>query len=124
MALQYEDTATFGCPKCCPGYQPNFPEENCFLPKEVRQLGITEELNNLQTNVNKIFHETGFPPYPCLIFYCIFCTPVFLACHCLQERKAKLNKLVKTFNENVGKFNMKLVGLGIIPNKMTCQILL
>ena len=80
-----------------------FPEENYFLPKEVRQLGITEELNNLQNNVNKIFRETGFPPYPCLIFYCLFCTPVFLACHCLKERKSKLSKLVKTFNENVGK---------------------
>ena len=27
LVLQYEDTATFGCPKCCPGYQPNFPPE-------------------------------------------------------------------------------------------------
>ena len=50
-------------------------------------------------DVAKIFHETGMPMLPCLFHhFCLPFSPICAAMYCANQRKSRLEDLVKDFN--------------------------
>ena len=94
-----------GCPGCCPGNQPKFCDI-AFFPSQLSE--VENELRKLCEDVKEVYHETGFPQCPCLMFATFFLLfPVLcVMCFCVSKRKSRLDELIQNFNHSIGMFNL------------------
>ena len=104
-----------GYPICCPGNQPKFQEVN-FFPTSISHLNMEADIRELMEDTAKIFHETGMPMLPCLLHhFCLPFSPICAAMYCANQRKSRLDDLIKDFNHQkalekgifIGKFHQK-----------------
>ena len=102
-----------GYPICCPGNQPKFQEVN-FFPTSISHLNMEADIRELMDDTAKIFHETGMPMLPCLFHhFCLPFSPICAAMYCANQRKSRLDDLIKDFNHQkalekgifIGKFS-------------------
>ena len=94
-----------GYPICCPGNQPKFIEVN-FFPTSLTDMGIENDLREFFEESEKIFYETGMPMFPCVLHH--FCLPFSPFCAMMyfaNQRKSKLEELIKDFNKDKGTLN-------------------
>ena len=97
-----------GCPGCCPGKQPKFKDIS-FFPSQLSE--IENELRKLFEDVKEVYHETGFPPDPCVYFNflpCLLCTPICALYYCMSQRKSRLDELIQNFNHGIGMFSFNI----------------
>ena len=91
-----------GYPICCPGNQPKFVEVN-FFPTSLTDMGIENDLREFFEGAEKIFHETGMPMFPCILHhFCLPFSPVCATMYFANQRKSKLEELIKDFNKDKG----------------------
>ena len=74
-----------------------------FFPTIITNLGIEKELREFMTEVEKAFHETGMPMFPCFLHhFCLPFSPICAMLYCASQRKSKLEELVQNFNNDTG----------------------
>ena len=75
------------------------------------------DIRELMEDTAKIFHETGMPMLPCLLHhFCLPFSPICAAMYCANQRKSRLDDLIKDFNHQkalekgifIGKFHQKI----------------
>ena len=90
-----------GCPGCCPGKQPKFKDIS-FFPSQLSE--IENELRKLFEDFKEVYHETGFPPDPCVYLNflpCLLFTPLCAVYYCMSQRKSRLDELIQNFNHRI-----------------------
>ena len=67
-------------------------------------MDIEQDLRDFIEGTEKIFSETGMPMFPCLLHhFCLPFSPVCAMMYFMNQRKSRLEELVKDFNQEKGK---------------------
>ena len=118
-------------------FQPKFQEVH-FFPTSLTQLRIEDDVRQFMEDTAKIFHDTGFPPFPWVLIsmllgfslcfvgfgglFIIFSVlsivlmmlPIFIHLYYMYQRKSKLSKIVVDYN------NEKFLEKGFYVGKKSC----
>ena len=62
-------------------------------------MGIENEIRQFMEDVEKIYHQTGMPLFPCVCCHlCLPCSPFCAMAYCSYRRISRFENLVKAFN--------------------------
>ena len=75
-----------------------------FFPTSLSEMDMEQDLRAFIDETEKIFSETGMPMFPCLLHhFCLPFSPICAMMYCANQRKSRLEELVKDFNKEKGK---------------------